>query len=96
MEKGFLDKGPENCTGTVREIFYHLKNDRFRNLWLLELITLRMLLESRGLKILNADEQYISFLKQFLDRGYKQSNKIFQQEKRRLEKILASKNKLKR
>src|SRR5258708_4100771 len=96
LEKGFLDKGGENCTGTVREIFYHLKNDRFRNLWLLELITLRMLLESRGLKILNADEQYISFLKQFLDRGYKQSNKIFQQEKRRLEKILASKNKLKR
>lgn len=88
LEEGYHDKGGESCAGTIRAIFRHLGSDRYRKAWVLDLLTLRMLLEKRGITILQTDKQFLPFLKAFLNGNHKLQGSRFQQEKKRLQEIL--------
>ncbi len=68
LEEGYYDKGGEICAGTVRAIVHHLKSESYKSYWILDILTLRMLLESRGVAVLSADPEYQSFLQEFLSR----------------------------
>ena len=75
LEEGYYDKGGENCAGTVRAIFHHLVSEDYRNYWVLDLLTLRMLLEGRGIAILGADEEYLPSLLEFLSGSHKEQSR---------------------
>jgi len=72
----------------MQSIFRRLKNDRYKNGWVLDLLTLRMLLSQRGLQVLHANEQFLPFLEEFLGRDDDTQGKIFQQEKQQLQEVL--------
>lgn len=90
LEDGYHDKGNGHCAGTLRAIFDHLRSEDedYRNCWVLDLLTLRMLLERRGDTLLYADEEYLPFLQAFLSATYREQGKTFQQEKRLLQKLV--------
>ena len=88
QECGYYDQKGERCDGTLRSLFRHIHNERYKNSWPLDVLTLADLLETRGTIILATHKQELPFLKKFLaQENWKQSN-IFQQEKEHLEKIL--------
>jgi hypothetical protein len=87
-ELGYYDQGGEKCDGTIQAIFRRLKDESFRKGWVLDILTLSTLLEQRGMKILSPYKQQLPFLHEFLSREYQDLGDIFQQEKKRLEKIL--------
>jgi hypothetical protein len=89
-EDGYYDRGGQRCEGTLRSIFRRLKSDYYRSGWVLDLLTLRTLLEQRGVTILNADKHYRPFLAAFLSSDYQkqQKNGVFVREARRLQEIL--------
>jgi hypothetical protein len=88
LEEGYYDKGGENCAGTVRAIFNHLRSESYKNYWVLDLLTLRMLLEKRGNTVLHTDGEYLPFLQAFLSTAHKEQGKVFQQERKRLQKTI--------
>jgi hypothetical protein len=88
LEEGYFDQGGQRCSGTLQAIFRHLNNESYRKGWLLDLLTLRMLIETRGVTILQTSEDYLPFLKNFLTEHPKGEGRTFQQEKRRLQTIL--------
>jgi hypothetical protein len=87
-ELGYYDQGGEKCDGTIQAIFRRLKDERFRKGWVLDILTLSTLLEQRGMRILSPYKQQLPFLQEFLSRDHQDLGDIFQQEKKRLEKIL--------
>lgn len=87
-EEGYHDRGGQRCEGTLRSIFRRLKSEHYRSGWALDLLTLRTLLEQRGVKILDTDEYYRPFLAAFLDDNHQGQSSAFQREKQRLQEIL--------
>jgi hypothetical protein len=87
-EEGYYDRGGQRCEGTLRSIFRRLKSEHYRSGWALDLLTLRTLLEQRGVKILDTDEYYRPFLTAFLDDNHQGQSSAFQREKQRLQEIL--------
>lgn len=79
LEDGYIDKGGVKCDGTVRAIFRHLKSEKYKAIWVLDLFTLRVLLEdeSRGKSILYTKDEYIPFLKEFVIKDHKNVSEIF-------------------
>lgn len=71
---------------TVAALFRHLQNARYKNGWVLDVLTLSALLELQGLSILDTHPWYIPFLKAFLDQDHR--DQILLQEKGRLQKII--------
>jgi hypothetical protein len=88
QELGYYDQGCERCDGTIRSLFRHLKNERHKNSWILDILTLSTLLEKRGKGILVSHEQQYSFLRDFLEKDFPELGHTFQQEKTRLREIL--------
>lgn len=88
LGQGFGDQGGRKCEGTVGAILRHLRSESYRNAWALDLITLRMLLERRGIIVLHTDDQYLAILKEFLNKDYPEQGIRFQQEKEHLSTIL--------
>lgn len=90
LEEGYQDRGGKKCDGTVRAIFRHLKSEHYKNGWSLDLLTLRTLLEhkNRGITILQAREEYLPFLKEFLQTQRENQPKIFDEEKNFLNELL--------
>src|SRR6266487_3158488 len=74
QECGYYDQKEERCDGTLRSLFRHIHNERHKNSWPLDILTLADLLETRGITILA--QEY-----------WKQSD-IFQRENEHLAKIL--------
>ncbi len=87
-EEGYYDRGGQRCKGTLRSIFRRLKSEYYSSGWALDLLTLRTLLEQRGVAILNADEHYRPFLAAFLSSDHQGQSSVFQREKQRLQEIL--------
>ena len=87
-EAGYYDQGGERCDGTIRAIFRHLRNERHRNSWVLDIATLATLLEQRGISILSSHNEDVPFLKEFLNKNHMEYSDIFQQEQKRLAKIV--------
>lgn len=87
-EEGYHDNGGKRCNGTVRSIFRRLKSEHYCIGWVLDLLTLRMLLDKRGLTILDLDEQYLPFLEEFLSRDHQGQGTVFHQEKHQLQEIV--------
>jgi transcriptional regulator with XRE-family HTH domain len=88
QEYGYYDQRGERCDGTLRSLFRHLNNERHKNSWPLDLLTLSALLETRGIAILASHKQELPFLKEFLKQEHREQNSTFQQEKEHLEKII--------
>ncbi|HZS79076.1 MAG TPA: hypothetical protein VFA41_20870 [Ktedonobacteraceae bacterium] len=82
--EGFRDRGGERCEATVRSIFRHLHSERYRNGWVLDLLTLRTLLEQRGVIAFSSNEQHLPFLAEFLNRNHLEQSNIFQEERQLL------------
>jgi transcriptional regulator with XRE-family HTH domain len=87
-EEGYYDRGGNRCDGTVRAIFRHLRSERYRSGWAIDLFTLRMLLEQRGTVVLSANQQHLPFLGEFLNKDHRGQGRAFQQEKQLLQDIL--------
>lgn len=87
-EEGYYDRGGQRCEGTLRSIFRRLKSEYYRSGWALDLLTLRALLEQRGMAIFKADEHYRPFLAAFLSSDHQEQSSVFQREKQRLQEIL--------
>ncbi len=85
---GYYDQRGERCDGTIRSISRHLNDEAYKNGWTLDILTLSMLIESRGLAILDPYKQEISFLKDFLAEDHQEQSDIFQQEIEKLKNIL--------
>jgi hypothetical protein len=92
LQEGYLDQGNKECEGMVRATFRHLRSKKYTAGWVLDLLTLRTLLQDkrRGLSILNANEDYIPFLREFLSNDYRDLGTAFHQEKQLLQDFLAS------
>lgn len=92
LKKGYHDKGKSKCDGMVREIFRHLRSEKYKAGWALDLFTLRTLLQDkrRGISILNANSEYIQFLEGFLSKNHIESGRVFNQERQLLYDFLAS------
>ncbi|MGB8345856.1 MAG: NACHT domain-containing protein [Ktedonobacteraceae bacterium] len=88
LEEGYYDRGSQKCDGAVRSIFDRLRDGNYRKARVLDLFTLRTLLEQRGISVLWKNEQNISFLKEFLDKKHEEQGSIFHQEKKRLQELL--------
>lgn len=88
QENGYYDQKGKRCDGTLRSLFRHLSIERHRNSWPLDILTLSMLLETRGIAILAPYKQEVSELIEFLKREQWEPNSVFQREKEHLEKIL--------
>ena len=88
QECGYYDQGGDQCDGTLRSLFRHLNPERHKNSWVLDVLTLSALLETRGATILAAHQQQMPFLKALLGKEYWKQNQVIWQEKERLEKIL--------
>jgi transcriptional regulator with XRE-family HTH domain len=78
----------DQCDNTVKALFRHLREDRYKNGWSLDILTLSTLLERRGMSILQAQTWQIPFLKNFLRKDHSELGDIFQQEKDRLQRLL--------
>jgi hypothetical protein len=83
LEEGYCDLRGSKCDGFVRAIFRHLKSEKHKAIWALDLHTLRTLLEDegRGMSILQANDEYIPFLSEFLSKDYKEYGGVFNREK---------------
>jgi len=88
LEEGYYDQGGKKCDGTVRAIFRHLRREKHKPAWALDLLTLRSLLETRGLAILEANSEYLPFLRDFLNEDHKGQSRTFHREKQLLEAAL--------
>jgi hypothetical protein len=86
FEKQYLDKKNKNCDGTVRAILRHLHDEKYRCGWALDLLTLRRLIETRGLNI--ATEQDRAQVLVFFDRQKKHNHASFNSEKQLLQQYL--------
>jgi hypothetical protein len=87
-EERYYDRGGEHCEKTIQAIFHHLGNTAYRHEWGLDLLTLRMLLEGRGLAIFASEKRYLPFLKEFLGKNDQGQGDVFQQEKQLLQETL--------
>lgn len=87
-EAGYYDQGGERCDGTLQAILRHLKSERHRNNWILDMVTLSALLEKRGISILFPYKEDIPFLKAFLNKYHQEGSDLFQQEQKRLAKYI--------
>ncbi len=87
-ESGYYDQGGERCDGTIRAIFRHLRNERHRNSWILDIVTLSTLLEQRGAEALSLHKEQLPLLREFLSANHQGTSDLFQQEKQRLEMIV--------
>nr|QNO46097.1 hypothetical protein FAKCHJAF_00034 [Methanosarcinales archaeon ANME-2c ERB4]QNO48866.1 hypothetical protein JECKPIEH_00005 [Methanosarcinales archaeon ANME-2c ERB4] len=83
LEEGYHDQKGGKCDGFVRAIFRHLKSEKHKAIWALELHALRTLLqdERRGISILRANDEYIPFLMEFLSKDCKDCGMILKREK---------------
>ena len=87
LEEGYHDRKGDKCDGFVRAIFRHFKSEKHKAIWALELHTLCTLLqdEQRGISILRANDEYMSFLMEFLNKDYKDCGRILNREKNLLQ-----------
>ncbi|MGB3458437.1 MAG: NACHT domain-containing protein [Halobacteriota archaeon] len=94
LEEGYCDLRGSKCDGFVRSIFRHLKSEKHKAIWALDLHTLRTLLEDegRGMSILQANDEYIPFLSEFLSKDYKEYGGVFNREKNLLRQMDAKLN----
>lgn len=90
LEEGYHDKGNTPCEGTITSIFRRLSNERYKNGWVLDLFTLRSLLQQRGIVILSSSKDYLSLLKNFLQKNHEELGSLFNQEKKLLREQLES------
>lgn len=89
LEEGYFDRGGQKCDGTVESIFGRLKDENYRKAWVLDLFTLRTLLEQRGVSVLLRKHKLdIAFLEEFLSKKHEEQGNIFHQEKKRLLELL--------
>ncbi|MBV9691550.1 MAG: NACHT domain-containing protein [Ktedonobacteraceae bacterium] len=88
QELGYYDQGGERCDGTIKSLFRRLGNEKHKNGWTLDLLTLSSLLEQRGMVILDSYKQQHSLLREFLAKDYQELDNTFQREKGHLRKIL--------
>ena len=72
----------------MRALFRRLRDEQHSNDWTLDLLTLSTLLETRGIAVLSSHEWQLPFLKEFISKDHQEQSDIFQQERKRLEKIL--------
>ena len=88
LEAGYYDKGNRQCEGTVKSIFRRLSNERYKNGWVLDLFTLRSLLEQRSVAVLSSNKDYLPSLKNFLQKDHKELGGLLHQEKKLLQEKL--------
>lgn len=81
LEEGYYDRGGKKCDGTLRAIFRHLRGEEHKPAWALDLLTLRSLLETRGVMILEADSEYLPFLRAFLNDIHEGQSETLHREK---------------
>ena len=88
QELGFYDQSEDRCDKTVKALFRHLKDERYRNGWSLDLLTLSTLLETRGDTVLSSKSWEPAFINELLSRDHRITDIIFNQELMRLKQIL--------
>lgn len=90
LEEGYYDRGGEKCDGILRAIFRHLKSEKYKAIWALDLLTLRTLLqdERRGMSILQVNDEYTLILKDFLRKDTKDNSVVLDQEKKLMQNFL--------
>ncbi|HZO72886.1 MAG TPA: NACHT domain-containing protein [Ktedonobacteraceae bacterium] len=76
------------CGKTVQALFRHLQDERYRNGWPLDMLTLSTLLEMQGTSIIHEYAWQLSFLNMFLNQEHPNQSDIFRQEKNRLKKLI--------
>lgn len=84
----YHDSAVSHCERTVIALFRHLRDERYKNGWALDILTLTTLLELTSMSILSEQPWQLSFLSEFLNREHLEQCDIFQQEKARLKKLL--------
>ena len=72
---------------TVAALIHHLENERYRDGWALNLLTLTTLLELQGISILQTQTWYLPFLQAFLS-GDDHQGEILLAEKERLQQLI--------
>jgi len=90
LEEGYHDRKGGKCDCFVRAIFRHLKSEKHKAIWALDLHTLHTLLqdEQRGISILRANDEHIPFLMEFLSKDCKDCSRILNREKNLLQSYL--------
>ena len=83
FENDYVDKGRPKCDGTIRAIVRHLRDVDYICGWVLDLFTLRRLIETRGKEILTGHD--LLFVQNFLLENQNYQNTSFLQEKKLLE-----------
>lgn len=78
----------DRCERTVAAIFRHLGDERYKNGWALDILTVTTLIEQVGMSVITVQPWYMSFLAEFLSREHPEQCDIFQQEKERLKHLL--------
>ena len=78
----------DRCERTVAALFRHLGDERYKNGWALDILTLTTLIEQVGMSLFTAQPWHMSFLAGFLSREHPEQCDIFQQEKERLKHLL--------
>jgi energy-coupling factor transporter ATP-binding protein EcfA2 len=86
FEKDYLDKNNNKCDGTVRAILRHLRDEKYRCGWALDLLTLRRLIETRGSGIVTDQDRAQVLI--FFDRQKNHNHASFKEEKHLLEPYL--------
>jgi hypothetical protein len=84
----------ERCEKTVKALFRHLQDDRYRNGWSLDLLTLSTLIRMKGISILQASSWYLPFLRTFLHQDLQGLGELFLQEKSAMQHLLCEKGEL--
>lgn len=80
--EGILDAGGTNCTGTLKAIFRHIQQANIHNLHniVLDLWTLKSLIQSRGIEILNCNRSYIPALRELVSEKVSYSSSVLQEQ----------------
>ena len=87
-EMEFSDNNEEKCDNTIKAIISHLKNEKYSNGWLLDIISLQFLISNpkRGKKILS--EENIKILNNFFDKDHEKLGDRFLHEENKLKMML--------
>jgi hypothetical protein len=86
FEADYFDRNHYKCDGTLRAIVRHLKDEKYRCGWALDLLTLRRLIETRDTRILA--EQDLMQVRTFLNQQQHNLHPSFKQEKDLIEALL--------
>jgi energy-coupling factor transporter ATP-binding protein EcfA2 len=86
FEADYFDWNHYKCDGTLRAIVRHLKDEKYRCGWALDLLTLRRLIETRDTRILA--EQDLMQVRTFLNQQQHNLHPSFKQEKDLIEALL--------